>query len=339
MERIGKLRGVMLSSMWIFPELLAFLTQHARQRVSDIEWSGVSWTYNLFRAHEIVFGRRFGIKKESSAVFYEGKVYRYAHSLEAALAFIEEGIRSALRVEFVKVRVYVPMLATPMGPIPVSPYLFAIALDTSANNAGGTSGSFSYTCTGSDRALFSLYNGDSAARTAGHTATYNSVSLTKILGQNIAGGNYGMSTFGLLGPASGANTFAYNSGDAGDPVRIMLASYSGVKQTGLPDASAQAAYTASTGQTQSVTTVAANSWIVYGVQVNSAGNIAVTSGATKRQEPVSRTDGWFGDTNGGVSAGSNSASWTWTNGVAGTQAVSFAPVPATVFPDLRLAFM
>lgn len=284
--------------------------------------------YKFFRWWEYWFGRTPGIKREASASHDGNQTSYQFHSLEAILTHVEERIRG-LVPKLKLVRVWIPVLHTPYGlPMPLSPYLFAIAYDTSNAGSGGTSGSFSYTVTGSDPIIFGVGNGDQTSAYTVQSCTYNSVSLSLYTGQNTRSGfaQYGQTIFGLPGCATGSNTFAYNSG-AVDDVRFMVASYSGVEPTGQPDATGQAAAgSSSTGETQAVTVVADQSWIIYSAY-NNAGNIVISSGATKRQSPPARTDGWMGDSNAGVSTGSNSATWTWNSSSNwGTQAVSFAPV-------------
>ena len=310
-------------------KIVSALTRTERFFPNNLQLNGL-WVHDAFRWMEYLWGRKYGIQHETSALHDNGYTVYQFHSFEAVLTHVEEMVRG-LVPKLVPVKIWVPVYSLPGGlPMPASPYLFAIAYDTSTANAGGTSGSFSYTVTGSNPILFVHTNGDFASTASGQTATYNSVSMTKMLSQNTnsAGTQYGQCTFGLPACATGSNTLAYNSGGA-DPVRLMVSSFSGAKQTSQPDASAQTKSSGSgnTGNTQSVTVVASNCWIVYGVY-NNGGTIAVTSGATKRQNPVSRTDGWWGDTNGTVSTGSNSATCTWASSSNwGTQAVSFSPVP------------
>ncbi len=76
---------------------------------------------------------------------------------------------------------------------------------------GLTSDSWSHTCTGNDRALIVGISGwDGGSSLSGVTATYNGVSMTKIASTTIAGSNQ-VVIWGLLNPASGANTVAISS--------------------------------------------------------------------------------------------------------------------------------
>lgn len=296
----------------------------------DFEWSTTSLVYNLFRAYELLFGRQYGIRAEASARVDGSIVIRQYRSVEAALTFFEEYLRGLIPKP---IKVWVPVFTTPNGlPMPASPYLFAIAFDTSDNPAGGTTGSPSYTVTGSDPLIMATISGDATVTFTDPTCSYNNVSLTRLIGQDTGSVlNYGQTIHGLAGPATGSNTFSFASNDT-DEIRVLIASYSGVSQTGLPDATNQAIPASpSTGATASITTVASDCWILYGVYTN-GGNIAVTAGATLREQPPSRTDSWMGDTNGAVSAGSNSATFTWNSSTnEGWQAASFAP-PAAAGP-------
>lgn len=206
----------------------------------------------------------------------------------------------------------------------------AIAYDNSAYLGNSANSSGSYTTSGTDRLLLVFMQGDSASNPASMSATYNGVSMTSLTSQygRSAFSQYGMAVFGLINPASGAHTLAWNGG--GDSARCIAVSYTGVSQTGLPDATSKSTITSGTTKTQSITTVAQNCWVAYQAYCN-AGNVSISSGATLRQQsPGRNNDDWIGDTNAAVSAGSNSASFAFSSVAwAGFQAVSFAPVAAS----------
>lgn len=151
----------------------------------------------------------------------------------------------------------------------------AIAFDAQSASAysGTTSLTFAHTCTGSDRLLtVGVYGG--ADRITG--VTYSGVSMTfinKLLMTGAAAGQY-IYLYYLLAPASGANNIVVTASAATDMYGAG-SSYTGVKQTGQPDASAtQATASSQLSLTTSLTTVADNCWIVG----HAYSNNAVTAG-------------------------------------------------------------
>lgn len=325
------------------------------------------WTYRFFRVMEMfgILGK--GIKHEMSAYSDGTHVIYIPHTVEAHIAVAEQVVRSYfcgvcgkivkslklllgilqpldnLLVSFTNTYIYIPALATGVPPMWLRPqassYLFAIAFDTSSSTTAAASGSFSYTVTGSNPAIFASLYGDYSAVAASNSCTYNSVALTKHLSQDMFSGHYGFTTHGIVGCATGSNTFAWSSSaTGGDNCNVVVESYSGVKQTGLPDATGS--WTASgstTGGTVNITTVASTTWIVFSCFCN-AGNIAASTGVTIRQAANGRTDMKMGDSNANKSAGSNSGSLTWNSSTwAAIHAISFAEyTSASTTPALEL---
>lgn len=176
----------------------------------------------------------------------------------------------------------------------------AIALDTTTpvtHTAGATSLSWSHTCTGSNTILI-------VAMTVGNLAdaeiitgiTYNSVAMTKINRKFLAGqGN--SSLWYLINPTTGSNT-VLASLSSSVSIDGISASYTGVKQTSQPDAQTVFAAT-STGFTQSTTTVADRTWMVWVCMNAGAQTTTMTSGATIRQIGNVNTDA-YGDSNGAI---------------------------------------
>jgi len=136
----------------------------------------------------------------------------------------------------------------------------AIAYDEKVERQGvtpGTSLSFSHTCGGSNRLLLvgvTIHN--ATAKTV--AVTYGGVSMTKIGQACTDDGEYSY-LFYLLDPASGANTVAVSWGGGSEYVYCASVSYTGVKQTGQPDANTTGVQN-TTNFSLSVTTIADNCW-------------------------------------------------------------------------------
>ncbi len=160
----------------------------------DFAWSSKSWTHNAFRLYELVFGRKVGIRAESTTGVNENGVsWVIVHSFEAAVAYTETLIRNAFRLpKFKLVKVYIPQLAPAgFGPPSRGPYMFAIAYDTTANGTNGAAASvtFAHTCTGSNLTLTVHGCQNGIPRASASSATYNAVSMTQIVTDDNASQN------------------------------------------------------------------------------------------------------------------------------------------------------
>lgn len=155
----------------------------------------------------------------------------------------------------------------------------AIALDASSHSrvSGATSLTFAHTCTGSQRALVLSVVGETTDVITG--ATYNGVAMT-LVRKGASGGRY-LYAFYLNAPATGANNIVVSASGAAF-IEGNAASYTGVSQSGQPEASS--VFAGSTGATSfatSVTTVTANAWVVLAA-LGQAGTITAGSGTTLR---------------------------------------------------------
>ena len=177
----------------------------------------------------------------------------------------------------------------------------AIAFDsaTVANDEGTTPSpfSFNHTCSsGSNRLLLvgvSQFGGDTVTG-----ITYNGVAMTQLVKTTAAWGGPTGYIYGLLNPASGTNAVAVSWTGGNDFTRCSAGSYTGVKQTGLPDATAhnENATAAQTSIAATITTVADNSWVgVYSLAQN--GTFSSLTNGTIRQ---SSGPTMWGDSNGAV---------------------------------------
>jgi hypothetical protein len=302
-----------------------------------IEWSSKSWTHNVFRFWELLFGRKIGIRAESSTAIENGIVTRQFHSWESVFAFGETVIREKLFFKLKVVKIYLPVLVTPEQQMflpSMTPYLFAIALDTTTDggNDVASSDSFSHTCTGTDRLLWGSMSKESAGTVS--SMTYNSVGLTSAVSRTYTARSEYATLWYLAAPATGANTFAGNY-SASLNGRLVAMSYTGCKQTGIPDATASAE-SATSPLSVNITTVANNSWVAFSAY--SQRLITASTNSTVRQG--SSTQCAAGDNNGAVTpAGSYTMTLQYSGATAGNVTVLASFAPATGNTSNFLTFM
>ena len=108
----------------------------------------------------------------------------------------------------------------------------AIAFDASSagTSVTSTTQTLAHTCSGVNRILFVNTGITSADTIPG--ITYNGVALTKIA--SVINGRY-FSLWYLIAPATGANNIVVTS-SVSDILRSCAVSYTGAKQSGVPDA-------------------------------------------------------------------------------------------------------
>ena len=191
----------------------------------------------------------------------------------------------------------------------------AIAFDTSLSLTGdpiATSHTFSYTCTGSNRALVVAFSGSASSDNC-TGVTYNGVSMTQISkmapGSGSTGSDRWRYLYLLINPASGSNNIVISYSSA-EFVFGGASSYTGVSQTGQPDAQTTGSNASATSFTQSITTVADNCWIIEWVTDEvynaSQGTNTVVRCYTDGTSPV-----YIADSNGAKTpAGSHSLNLT-----------------------------
>jgi hypothetical protein len=157
----------------------------------------------------------------------------------------------------------------------------AIAFNNSADLGGSDSISsltVAYTLGSGSNLLIVVVDGDASVDDV-TGVTYAGVSMS--LAWRTAGiaGHYdSLSMWYLLGPTSGANNVVV-SASTSHRIRAIAADYTGVKQSGQPDATSSGSFNI-TGQpsyTNSVTTVADNSWAIAAF-VGYNGNLPATAG-------------------------------------------------------------
>lgn len=183
----------------------------------------------------------------------------------------------------------------------------AIAFNAAAdggNNGGGSAGlTFAYTCgSGNNRLLVVLVLGDTSVNDV-TGVTYNGVSMTLAAPPGLAPGgpdNRWLYLFWLIAPATGTNNVVISASST----HFILggaADYTGVSQTGQPDATTTHAGSGSiTSLTTSITTVADNSWAV--LAENNGGGLPPTANTGTIRRAVDAAFSAWGlfDSNGPV---------------------------------------
>lgn len=193
------------------------------------------------------------------------------------------------------------------------------------SNSGSTSISETYVSgSGSNRLIFIA----TAAQFGNpSTVTYNSVGGTVDKTAYDPGGSAGTTNFvsvgSLVAPATGSNTAAATrSASSSDSYYLACADYTGVKQSGQPDATASGTASSSTSLSYNITTVAANCWVMT-VGWGTAGSLASGTRCTFFVNDGSRG---VADTNASVgAAGTYSINFTAGSGRLFGASASYSP--------------
>lgn len=206
----------------------------------------------------------------------------------------------------------------------------AIAVDATAEGfqGGGSSLTYAHTCTGTDLLLIvGIYSWQDV-----HTlsATYGGVAMTSLASRAADGTGGLIYLFGLLGPATGANNVVISSTNSNTQIFACSVSYTGVSQSGLPDA-VNTNSTATSPYTSTVTTVADNAWLVLVARTPGKAPTASTDTLKRKANAASGDASTLFDSNGArTPAGSQSLVYTTVGDTTVYNAmVSFAPVGAT----------
>lgn len=143
-------------------------------------------------------------------------------------------------------------------------------------NTTGTSATYAHTCSGNNRILFvALYVGSTTNLVTG--VTYAGVSMTLVNSANVGAGSTRY-LYSLIAPATGANNVVILT-SASTIIRACSVSYTGVSQTGQPDAQSIINEFGTIDLNSSVTTQSDKSWVImyaYGTDQ------AIISGCTLR---------------------------------------------------------
>lgn len=155
----------------------------------------------------------------------------------------------------------------------------AIAPDAaSTGNGTGTSLTVSHTCAGSDRGLFVAIVGDNGSD-AVTGVTYNGVSCLLVGKVQPSGGRW-VYLYYLSAPATGAHNVVV-SASGSVYLEANNASYTGVSQTGQPEASATNSNASTASLTVTTSTITDNAWCVLAGS-SQAGTLGAGSGTTLR---------------------------------------------------------
>ena len=208
-----------------------------------------------------------------------------------------------------------------------------IAYDASANGSitlSGTSLTWSHTTSGSNRVLFVGAFGDTliadptCAKITG--ATYNSVSMTQVPTVSPVGvpGDRCIYLFYLVAPATGANNVVVSASSA-IVIAGLSSSYTGAKQTGVPDVAVNNTQSNTATFTTSLTVATTNSWMILYTKNNFDAPGAGT-GSTSRQSTANGHA--IFDSNGPLATGSQSMAATSASSTSdwGSIMVSIAPL-------------
>lgn len=310
------------------PKLLAKITGKPRY-LPKIVWSDKSFVHNFFRVYETIFWRRYGIRPESfTSIDQNGKVHREFYSVEAVLAHIETMIRNGFYIPD-SIKIFVPRISTPEGFHFTNGISFAIAIDTSTYNGPleASPSTYTHTCTGSDLLLLAVtYQAVATDNVTAHT--YNGDALTKIDFQPPDAGinYYSQGLWYRASPDTGANSVSITTSSGN--VSGACVSYTGCRQTSIPDSSAKGATTSVTTITGTTTVVTDDSWLFMCVS-ESGGNPTAGTSTTLRLSTFGGTA--LFDSNGTVASGSRSLIANWSgSGNVGYQIISFAPATANI---------
>lgn len=154
--------------------------------------------------------------------------------------------------------------------------------------------------------------------------TWNGASMSFIARTSQEGSTRRIETWYILNPSAGSTNIVVTRGTGSGTLEAHVLYYTGAKQSGQPDASATTNDSGTTTFVSSITTVAANCWSTL-ITRDLTGNFSASTGATIRSS--SGNPSVF-DSNGALSAGSNSMSVTSDGGATDHIGVivSFAPV-------------
>ena len=219
-------------------------------------------------------------------------------------------------------------------PVFASPYLFAIASDAVSvgfKNDAGTTWSVAHTISGSNTILWAGVWADSSNVV---TADYNGTGMTLDVQESSVAIRTRL--LRLVAPTTSTNNINYTRTISSGTVGNQNASYSGAKQTGVPDATATNTTPTATPIATSITTVADNCWVVlqsstWQVTTQAAGsNTHLRQAGSASVEPNSI--GLY-DTNAAQTpAGSKTLNITYTGATPGSVSISMASFAPAALP-------
>lgn len=198
--------------------------------------------------------------------------------------------------------------------IPIVSAAITEAATSSADSAGYVNSlTISLTCTGTDRGAAS----NVALRTLGDISgvTYAGDAMTsevESLNNNVAG----VEAWSRIAVASGASDIVYSLAEY-RLLSVYNSCFNGTDQSDLVEATTTGATGWGTSDTQAVTTVTNNAWVMSGINLQGAFALAPDSGETELNDS-DHTDGNLGQFGvsyiARVSAGSETMGWSWSTG-------------------------
>ena len=211
------------------------------------------------------------------------------------------------------------------------PIAFDAASRIASSNA--PTHTFSHTVTGSDRVLLVGAYRYGSVDDPVTGVTYAGVSMARLGYINQANPGYKVYIYGLAAPTTGANDIVITATGAGE-LGGAGASYTGVSQTGLPDASNTASAGSGTSLAIANTSVADNCWTVM-FALNQWANFSAGASTTLRTSGANLA---FFDSNAAKTpAGSVTLTGTWGGSAANAGViVSIAPFVASARSRLLL---
>lgn len=288
--------------------------------IPDLEWSfGKSYIHDVFRVFEWIFGRKYGIRCESSTRTYIENgckiVFKKFYTIEAVLAHAEVLVRDFLSqalpvFEWVELpQVQLAGFGRQSGEFKIPIFTFAIATDAGSDHftASGTTDTSAHTCTGSDRALLvTIFKFGGADSVTG--VTYNSTAQTRLgaVSSDASGYTY---VYGKEAPSTGANNIVSTSSSSVQWF-VTAESYTGVDQT-TPFPQQNSGSSSASSFTASVTTTVNNSWLYLGGRSPSKSPTAGTDTVVRRTNAGSGDAAWILDSNAARATGSNSLAWSY----------------------------
>lgn len=194
----------------------------------------------------------------------------------------------------------------------------AVAFDAAVarNQNAVSSDSWSHTCTGSDRYLV-VAIGVGCAQGMTVSVTYNGVSMSSIglynnttFGSGAAGK---AQLFGLVAPATGANTVAVTYSAGSNVGGAASISYTGVHQTSPVGTAGTNTGQNNIGSTVTITDSVTGDMVVSAIVCDGSSS-GLTAGDTQRMSEAA--SGYQGGASDAAGAASVAMDWSWTSSVA-----------------------
>jgi hypothetical protein len=273
----------------------------------DFVWSSDSWVHNIFRVYELIFWRKIGIRPEATSTALQNEdgtvaITHAFHTVEAALKYVENGIRNFFKLEWVPFRIYIPILVTTNGlPVFSSPYLFAIAFNAEKDNFGGPGTSLSTTsvsCATTNGLLvlagFAGYNASGSVVNS-MSCTDGTITIIDHIEQTV---DLQMGLGYIIGTTTSSQTVTFGVTNS-CYLNMCTCTYSGAKQTGQPDAhTTKGSSSGVKTYDATITTIADNCWGVFGAMIGDISGGTVTAGSNTYQRYQNAGQGTFmADTN------------------------------------------